>query len=252
MIQMMCLILNIPLGWTGTMGALERAPHAAHAKSNAQQLSLRARPAFMVRSLSLILKELVKRNRQGFDAPSRHRSVHGQHLRMRASERKAVARHTESFKHVGGRRRTVSGVIAIRTARSRDAQAIVSLMGQLGYPVSVEDVVERLQGRRRSRQVFVATRDGRVLGWAAVSLEESFVTGRGALIEGFVVDESARNEGIGAELLRSVERWARERGSATIRVLSNVIRERAHRFYERHGYGRIKAQYNFDKRLERS
>jgi N-acetylglutamate synthase-like GNAT family acetyltransferase len=142
-----------------------------------------------------------------------------------------------------------SVMVAIRTARSGDAQAIVSLMDQLGYRISMEDVVERLQRRGRVRQVFVATRDGRVLGWAAVSIEESFVTGRGALIQGFVVDENARNERIGAELLRSVERWARERGSAKIRVLSNVVRERAHRFYERYGYEKIKAQYNLHKAL---
>lgn len=34
-----------------------------------------------------------------------------------------------------------------------------------------------------------------------------------------------------------------------MRVRSNVIRERAHRFYEREGYARIKAQAVFRKQL---
>ena len=43
--------------------------------------------------------------------------------------------------------------------------------------------------------------------------------------------------------------WARAQGFASMRVRSNVIRERAHRFYEREGYARIKAQAVFRKPL---
>jgi len=63
-----------------------------------------------------------------------------------------------------------------------------------------------------------------------------------ALLEGFVVDEAARSRGIGAALLEAVESRARERGCAEIRVQSNVLRERAHSFYERNGYVKVKAQ----------
>ena len=40
-----------------------------------------------------------------------------------------------------------------------------------------------------------------------------------------------------------------ERGLARLRVRSNVIRERAHRFYERVGFEKIKAQAVFEKSL---
>jgi GNAT superfamily N-acetyltransferase len=64
-----------------------------------------------------------------------------------------------------------------------------------------------------------------------------------------VVDEAVRSRGAGARLLDAAEAWARERGCAEMRVQSNVVRERAHTFYERHGYATIKAQYKLLKPL---
>lgn len=70
-----------------------------------------------------------------------------------------------------------------------------------------------------------------------------------AELAGLVVDESVRGSGVGAALLAAAEDWARAQGFASMRVRSNVIRERAHRFYEREGYARIKAQAVFRKPL---
>jgi GNAT superfamily N-acetyltransferase len=75
------------------------------------------------------------------------------------------------------------------------------------------------------------------------------VEGRLAWIEGFVVDEQARSGGIGARLLEALEIWARARGCNALRVQSNVIRKRAHAFYERHGYVKLKTQFAFRKQL---
>jgi GNAT superfamily N-acetyltransferase len=120
---------------------------------------------------------------------------------------------------------------------------------QLGYEVSAGRLAERLERRAERREVFVAVRDARVVGWAAVSVDEPFVDGFGAQLEGLVVDESARSAGIGARLLGAAEAWARERGCAEIRVQSNVLRKRAHAFYDRNGYATVKAQYQLHKPL---
>ena len=66
---------------------------------------------------------------------------------------------------------------------------------------------------------------------------------------GVIVEEEARSCGIGTQLLGAAEDWARRHGCAKLRVHSNVVRERAHDFYQRHGYTTIKAQYNLHKRL---
>jgi GNAT superfamily N-acetyltransferase len=70
-----------------------------------------------------------------------------------------------------------------------------------------------------------------------------------AEIAGLVVDEASRGDGMGEALVHRAEAWARERGVAVMRVRSNVIRERAHRFYDRLGYERVKRQVVFKKRL---
>ena len=137
----------------------------------------------------------------------------------------------------------------IRPAQSNDAAAIVRLTAQLGYEVTVEQIAERLDVRGDSREVYVALDGDEVVGWIAVSVDDSFVIGQGCYVEGLVVDEAHRSEGIGAKLLAQAETWAREKSLPEIRVHSNVIRERAHPFYERNGYTRIKAQCYFTKTL---
>jgi GNAT superfamily N-acetyltransferase len=137
----------------------------------------------------------------------------------------------------------------IRSAQTDDAQRIGTLMIQLGYDVPVAAIAQRLQCRGDRREIFVATIGDRVAGWAAVSADEQFVEGYGALLEGLIVDDTMRGQGVGASLVAAAEAWARERGCVEMRVLSNVVRERAHDFYHRNGYATIKAQYHLRKRL---
>lgn len=141
------------------------------------------------------------------------------------------------------------GVIEIRPARIDDADGIATLMVQLGYDVPVAEIAQRLRRRQDRRAVFVAVRDQSVVGWAAVCTDEPLVEGFGAHLEGLVVGAEWRSRGIGAQLIEVVERWARARGCDDIRVQSNVVRKRAHRFYGRQGYATIKSQYQLHKRL---
>ena len=140
-------------------------------------------------------------------------------------------------------------IINVRRARHDDAETIAALMAQLGYDVPAPAIAARLRRLGERRDVFVATDGERVVGWAALLVDEPFVDGFGAFLEGLVVDETARSRGIGVALLEAVEARARERGCAEIRVQSNVLRERAHSFYERNGYLKVKAQYQLRKSL---
>ena len=104
-------------------------------------------------------------------------------------------------------------------------------------------------GRSGDHALFVAESDGRLAGWLQVSFPRIFETPASAEIAGLVVDENRRGAGIGPLLLAAAEGWARNRGCRAIRVRSNVVRERAHRFYEREGYGRMKTEQVFEKPL---
>ena len=65
-----------------------------------------------------------------------------------------------------------------------------------------------------------------------------------------VVGEAAQGSGAGAVLLAAVEAWTRAQGFSIVRVRSNVLRGRAHRFYLREGYIEKKRQAVFLKRLQ--
>jgi GNAT superfamily N-acetyltransferase len=142
--------------------------------------------------------------------------------------------------------------ISIRPAQDADATALAELSGQLGYPLDAAAMRVRLQRVREAGngEVFVAvTTAGAVVGWTHVVKREQLEDAPFAELSGLIVDASARNAGLGALLLQSAERWASDNGLARLRVRSNVVRERAHRFYLRAGYAERKRQVVFEKVL---
>jgi GNAT superfamily N-acetyltransferase len=142
--------------------------------------------------------------------------------------------------------------VCIRAARLDDADAIAELSTQLGYPTAAPVMHERLARVRDARagEVFVAVdAQQRVLGWTHAS--PCLVLERDPCVElaGLIVDASARGGGIGALLLEAAESWSRAHGFGALRVHSNVVRERAHRFYLQRGYVSSKEQAVFEKAL---
>lgn len=140
----------------------------------------------------------------------------------------------------------------IRPARADDFARIAALSGQLGYPSTPEEVARRIAGMLPSAEhgVYVAqSAEGDITGAIGVFIYRSFEVDPRAEVSGLVVDERYRSQGIGLRLLARAEEWAREKGCKTIGLRSNVIRGRAHAFYERHGYEHFKSQKSFRKAL---
>ena len=139
----------------------------------------------------------------------------------------------------------------VREALVTDAVALADLAGQLGYPVTPEESAARLDALVAGGYgaVFVACRAGRPIGWINVAETRTLEYGAFAEVLGLVVDANARGAGVGAALLAQAEQWARTRGLPSVRLRSNVIRERAHAFYRREGYAEIKRQVQFRKAL---
>jgi GNAT superfamily N-acetyltransferase len=141
--------------------------------------------------------------------------------------------------------------IGIRAARAGDAAAIAVLAGQLGYPATREEIEGRLEemNGREVQVVLVAEAQGRVIGWAHVAVEGHLVADVRAELRALVVAEEQRSGGVGRLLLEAAENWAREQSCGEIGLRSNVLRERAHPFYLRHGYEHCKTQKTFRKKL---
>jgi ribosomal protein S18 acetylase RimI-like enzyme len=140
---------------------------------------------------------------------------------------------------------------AIRPARLEDAEALAGLAAQLGYPMETAEMRARLQGveRRGDGLVLMVEEGGAVVGWVHVLGVHLIESPAHAEIGGLVVDEARRGRRLGEALVAAAEDWAAAHGYGLVRVRSNVVRERARRFYERLGYHVTKTQAVFAKEL---
>lgn len=132
------------------------------------------------------------------------------------------------------------GKVSVRRARPEDAAGVAALLAELGYPDNREaDVGRRLAAwaGERYAAVFVAGRDGRVVGTVAVTavpyLERE---GRWGRIVALVTAEECRGQGIGRRLVAAAERTAADLGCVTMEVTSARTRTESHPFYRRLGY----------------
>jgi GNAT superfamily N-acetyltransferase len=132
-----------------------------------------------------------------------------------------------------------------------DADAVAALTGELGYPATPADIIRRfarIDGR--PDQIALVAEDGGVpVGWIHVARHPYLESDSTAEILGLVVGDGHRSRGVGRLLVEAGERWARGAGCAALRVRSRVTRDRAHAFYERQGFRRIKTQHAFEKPL---
>ena len=141
----------------------------------------------------------------------------------------------------------------VRRAKIEDVPAIAEISREFGYDPTEADVGVSVSLRdllpRFDHAVFVAEVAGTVQGWGHARINRQLESPRFAEIAGLVVTRSCRSQGIGAAIVSAIEQWAREQGEQTLRVRSNVVRERAHRFYLREGYAELKQQKTFVKKL---
>jgi N-acetylglutamate synthase-like GNAT family acetyltransferase len=147
---------------------------------------------------------------------------------------------------------TSSRHLTVREAALADAARIADLATQLGYPSSTEQVLVRLRTLPQdgSHAVYVAQNEtDAVVGWLHVFALYPVAHDRVAEIAGLVVDATCRSSGVGKRLMEAAEHWARGKGLSAVVLRSNVIRESAHKFYEKLGYTRIKTQHAFRKIL---
>ena len=133
----------------------------------------------------------------------------------------------------------------IRPAQPEDSAQIAKLLTQLGYPSNPNETARRLGEIQRSSEscIFVAQLAGsEIAGWIGLFVFRSIADEPRVEISGLIVDEQVRSQGIDEKPLDRAEQWAREKGCRTVGLRCNVIRDRAHAFYERHGYQHTKTQ----------
>ena len=140
----------------------------------------------------------------------------------------------------------------IRPAGLDDISELSALCEELGYPSLNQKVKKRLEKIQNSRSdiILVAVEKGIVIGWIHVFIALRLESDPFAEIGGLVVSSKQRGRGVGKILVNEAEKWAKENGSATIRVRSRTSRMKTRQFYEKEGYIVIKEQNVFEKSLK--
>ena len=133
-----------------------------------------------------------------------------------------------------------------------DADRVAHLITQLGYPSTSQQIAQRFEriDGQSNQALFVADDEGQVVASVHVAANPYLENDASAEILGLIVADGYRGQGIGNALVSAAEAWAAALGCGLLRVRSNTIRTRAHAFYDRAGFQRVKTQLCFEKNLD--
>ncbi len=127
----------------------------------------------------------------------------------------------------------------IRPAELKDAEDIVQLMLELGYPCTVDQMKSRLEHLMadQTHETFVAMIDRNVVGMVGAYVshiyEKDAPIGR---IIALCVMREFRHRGLGKLLITNAEQWVKSQGASSVIVNSGLKRKDAHEFYKDIGY----------------
>ena len=127
----------------------------------------------------------------------------------------------------------------IREITPGDLTSLVSLIGQLGYPIdaaSMEDIIQTYRTLPHLK-AWVIERSGKVLGVLSLAITESFHrSGRSARILSLVIDEDHRRLKLGEALIKVAEEYAKSKRCSYLELTSGMHRKPAHEFYKCLGF----------------
>ena len=142
--------------------------------------------------------------------------------------------------------------ITYREYKSADLPAVKEILkNDLGYDVPADELNGRINKMLSlgNYKIFVACLGESVVGFVgAVSFIAFEVRNEAMKIIALAVSEKYRGQGIGTNLLKEVERCAKENNVSVILLNSGLQREKAHGFYESQGY--TKRSYGFTKSIK--
>ena len=136
--------------------------------------------------------------------------------------------------------------IKIRNAELSDVEEMLDLLNVLftvEEDFSFNEEVQRrgigllLSSQGHDRQVFVAERNGKVVGMCSVqTLISTAEGGLVGLVEDVVVRDLDRGKGIGNALMEAVDDWARRHALKRLQLLADRDNAPALKFYQSRGW----------------
>ena len=129
----------------------------------------------------------------------------------------------------------------IRFVTKQDASMLLSLLEQLveesGDRKALENTLEMLE-QKEEYGLFGAFLDGELVGFVmGICCQDICGACKSFLvIENVIVDKKFHGKQVAQRLFEELERWAKEKECYYAILVSGMIRERAHSFYEKMGF----------------
>ncbi|MBV8506320.1 MAG: GNAT family N-acetyltransferase [Alphaproteobacteria bacterium] len=130
-------------------------------------------------------------------------------------------------------------MIEIRACTPDDAVAVSTLLGELGYIVSIRQATEHVRelSKTGADPIFLAAADGQILGLLAAHLCRMLQYATPVMrVTALVVDRRARRRGVGKLLMERAEQIGSAAGCEFVELTSAMDRAEAHAFYRSIGY----------------
>lgn len=131
-----------------------------------------------------------------------------------------------------------------------DIDQILSLQAQIYRVTSrAQNAHEYLKQQltNTSCEVLVAKSNGQAIATATLYFIDVAIRGKSyALLEGLVVDEKHRGQGVGTEFFKKITEIARVKGCYKMIFTSAASRASAHAFYEKMGFKRWGLEFRMD------
>ncbi|WP_433942796.1 GNAT family N-acetyltransferase [Paenibacillus sp. SN-8-1] len=132
-------------------------------------------------------------------------------------------------------------MLKIRAYESGDVAVMAELMGELGYPTSVDQMNRRMSRimNNKEYQTYVAVIDDTVVGMIGIRIALNYELDKEIIqIISLVTKSAFRGRGVGRALIKFAEQKSIEQGAEIIYLTSGIKAERmeAHDFYKAKGF----------------
>lgn len=135
-------------------------------------------------------------------------------------------------------------MLEIRKAESHDAKIVQSLLKQLGYSVTADDLEKYLGTHQRGDEVYVAIDKGEVVGFMSLIYFDYFPSQRKICrITAILVNENIRGSGVGTELVAFAKNQALRNACGQLEVTTSLLRDKAQKYYESIGFTKSSYRY---------
>lgn len=130
----------------------------------------------------------------------------------------------------------------------KDLPIVRTMADQLGYPSFPREFEQRFQelSKMNHHQLYVLEDHSEIQGWIHLELVSDLIEEKKVEVKAIIVSENSRSKGFGSSLLEKAREWGKVKGVSTIYLSCNIVRDKAHAFYLREGFKKVKTSHFFE------